>query len=219
MRVLKTSFEGNPNVGLYGFATEKYCLMGKGLNKKEIEQIKEVLKVPVHSITINNSHLIGVYCAGDENILFVPELIKEHEERELKKIKIPYKVIKTNFSALGNNLVVKDGECIANPELEDDIGEQLGLKVNKMELGGHNAVGSCVVLNKNGCLVNIDIEEKEIKKVEKILNLDAGIGSVNKGNPYVKSGLLCNSNGYIVGGETTGAEILRIENALGFNRK
>ena len=216
--MLKTDFNGNPNVGLYGFATDKYCLVGKGLNKKVVEEIKEVLNVPVYDITINNSHLVGVYCSGDENILFVPEIIKEHEEQELRKLKIDYKIIKSNFSALGNNLVVKDGICLANPEFEGDIDKQLGLKVNKIELGGHKVVGSCVVLNKHGCLVNIDIEEKEIKEVEKILGLDAGISSVNRGNPYVKSGIICNSNGYIIGGETTGAEVLRIENALGFNK-
>jgi len=86
-------------------------------------------------------------------------------------------------------------------------------------LGGHKVVGSCIVLNSKGCLVNIDIEEKEIKEVEKLLGLSAGISSVNRGNPYVRSGIICNSNGYILGGETTGAEVLRIETALGFNRR
>jgi translation initiation factor 6 len=218
MGVLKTNFDGNPSVGLYGFATDKYCLMGKGLKKKVIEQIEGALGVPVYTITINNSPLVGAYCVGNEEVLFVPEIIKEHEEKELEKLGIPYKIIKSNFSALGNNLVIKE-DCLANPEFEDDIGKKLGLKVVKIKLGGHNAVGSCVVSNSKGCLVNSDIEEKGIKEVEKILGLDAGIGSVNRGNPYVRSGIICNSNGYILGGETTGAEVLRIENALGFNKK
>lgn len=220
MKALKTDFDGNPNVGLYGFATDKYCLVGKGIRKEVLANMKEVLKVPVHTITINNSHLVGVYCCGNENLLLVPEIIKENEEKELRVFKIPYKIVKSNFSALGNNIVVRGDKCIINPEFEKNIDK--GLKefnIYRMCLGEHNTVGSCIVVNKKGCLVNIDIQEKEIEKIEKALNVHAGIGSVNRGNPYVRSGIICNSNGYIIGGETTGVEIMRIETSLGFSGK
>ncbi len=220
MPVLKTNFDGNPNVGLYGFATDKYCLIGKGLKKGIVNEIKKVLGVPVYSITINNSHLIGVYCTGNENILLVPEIIKEHEEKELKKLNLHYRIIKSKFSALGNNMIIFKENCIINPEFEDEIKKELHeFRIKRMNIGEHNAVGSCAVLNKNGCLISMDVNEDEILDVEKLLGINIGIGSVNKGNPYVRSGIICNSNGYIIGEETTGVETMRIEMALGFNRR
>jgi translation initiation factor 6 len=40
--------------------------------------------------------------------------------------------------------------------------------------------------------------------------------TVNGGMPYVKSGLLANNKGVVVGGNTTGPEVLRIK--AGFER-
>jgi len=42
------------------------------------------------------------------------------------------------------------------------------------------------------------------------------VGTVNFGSPLVGSGILANSRGYVAGDETTGPELGRIEDALGF---
>ncbi len=217
MHVLKTNFNGNPHLGLYGFATDKYCLIGKGVGGDILENIKAVLKVKVHEITINNSKLVGAYSCGNDDLILVPEIIKESEERELKKIGIPYKKIKSKFCALGNNIVIKGNTALINPEFEKEIFEELKMfKLKKIHIKEHNAIGSCMVLNKNGGLINLDADEKEIKEIEKELNLKIEAGSVNKGNRYVRSGIIVNSKGYIIGGLTTGVETMIIDTALGF---
>lgn len=217
MHALKTNFSGNPNLGLYGFATDKYCLIGKGVREDILEEIKNALKVKVHEITINNSRLVGAYCCGNDNLILVPEIIKEHEEKELKKTGIPYKKIKTKFCALGNNIVIKGNTALINPEFEKEIFEELKmLKLKKMHVKEHNAIGSCIVLNKNGGLISFDADEEEIKEIEKELGLKIEPGSVNKGNRYVRTGIIINSNGYIIGGLTTGVETMIIDNIFGF---
>jgi len=215
MSVLKVNFHGNSNVGLYGFATDKYCVIGKGLGKEILKKIEEALKVPVYEIDINNSHLIGVYCTGNDGMLLVPDILKETEEERLKSLKLPYKVVKTKFVALGNNIVIKDKNAIINPEFEKGFDKQLEMfKPFRMKIGGHNTVGSCMVVNKNGCLINRDVDEKEIKKIEKIMGGNIEIGSINMGNPYVRSGIIANSHGYIIGEDTSGVEVMRIDQAL-----
>ena len=113
---------------------------------------------------------------------------------------------------MGNNIVISKNKCLINPEFEDNILKEF--KVKKMKIQEHNVVGSCVVANKNGCLVSREAEDKELKEIGKTLDLKAEIGSVNRGNPYVKSGIIVNSKGYIIGGMTTGVEVMRIESAL-----
>lgn len=215
MNALKTSFYRNPNIGLYGFATDKYCLLGTGVDKKIVKEIKATLDVPVFEININGSHLVGVYCCGNKDIILVPEVIRESEEKELKKTGMEYRKIKTKLIALGNNIVILDKKCLINPEFEDDVNEQLkDFKVIKMDVAGNSTVGSCIIANKNGCLVSSDVDEKKLKEIGKKFDIKTGVGSVNKGNPFVRSGIICNSKGYIVGGETTGVEIMMLEDVL-----
>jgi len=42
----------------------------------------------------------------------------------------------------------------------------------------------------------------------------ANVGTVNRGNIFVRSGIVANSKGALVGYETTGPELLRIQSAL-----
>ena len=218
MHVLKTKFHNNPNIGLYGFATDSYCLLPKNLSKQLVESIKEVLNVPVYQVIIYNTNLIGVFCVGNEDYLFIPDFIPEHELRELKKIKeVEIIQINTRFTALGNNIVIKDKDCLVNPQIEQSVKEKLeslGFKVSPLEIAENPTIGSCTALNHKGCLLHRDATNT--RKISAFLNLPANIGTVNFGSPYVRSGLIVNCNGYIVGAETTGPETQRIDETLGF---
>ncbi len=218
MHVLKTRFHNNPNIGLYGFATDSYCLLPKNLSKRLVDEIEEVLDVPVYQVTVYNTNLIGVFCAGNEDYLFVPDLLSEHELKELEKIK-EAKIIRlhTRFTALGNNIVIKDKTCLVNPKIESEVKkrlEELGFKVSLLEIAENPTVGMCTALNHKGCLLHRDATNA--MKISSFLNLPANIGTVNFGSPYVRSGLIVNCHGYIVGAETTGPETQRIDETLGF---
>ena len=218
MHVLKTKFHNNPNVGLYGFATDSYCLLPKNLSKQLVETIKEVLDVPVYQVTIYNTNLIGIFCTGNDDYLFVPDLLPEHEIEDLEKIKgIKIIQLHTRFTALGNNIAIKDKNCLVNPNIELSVRqklEYLGFKVILLEIAESPTVGTCTALNHKGCLLHRDATNA--MKISSFLNLPTNIGTVNFGSPYVRSGLIVNCNGYIVGGETTGPETQRIDETLGF---
>ncbi|MEK6856630.1 MAG: translation initiation factor IF-6 [Nanoarchaeota archaeon] len=218
MHVLKTKFHNNPNIGLYGFATDSYCLLPKNLSKRLVEEIEEVLDVPVYQITIYNTNLIGIFCAGNEDYLFVPDMISEYELKELEKIKeVEIIQLHTRFTALGNNIAIKDKNCLVNPKIEPEIKEKLeklGFKVSLLEIAENPTIGSCTVLNHKGCLLHRDATNAT--KISSFLDLPTNIGTVNFGSPYVRSGLIVNCNGYIVGAETTGPETQRIDETLGF---
>ncbi len=46
--------------------------------------------------------------------------------------------------------------------------------------------------------------------------MPADIGTINYGGPLVGSGLLANDHGYICGSDTSGPELGRIDQALGY---
>ncbi len=66
-----------------------------------------------------------------------------------------------------------------------------------------------------GILVHPGINQYELEQLEKIFGLPVDVGTVNTGIPLIGSGILANSKGFIAGGETTGHEMGRIEDALG----
>ena len=72
------------------------------------------------------------------------------------------------------------------------------------------------IATNKGVLVHPKATQHEIGVIEDLFGLPVEIGTVNFGSPLVGSGLLANSNGYVAGLETTGPELGRIDDALGF---
>ena len=52
--------------------------------------------------------------------------------------------------------------------------------------------------------------EKELEWISGGLKVHSDIGTVNRGVPYVSTGILVNSKGCVTGEETTGPELVRI---------
>lgn len=220
MHVLKTSFNGNPNVGLYGYCNNDYCLLGREVPARTAKQIARVLDVPVHQLTVCGTSLIGVFVAGNSKTLLVPEIVFDYELKQLDKLNIEYAVIKSRATALGNNLLCNDIGCLANPEFSADqkkrIRQALGVSLKPGTIAGLGTVGSLGAMNSTGCIVHRDITSAETTYLEKVLGIGCIPSTVNMGSPYIKSGLLCNDYGFVVGDMSGGPEIANIEQELGF---
>ena len=218
-----TNFYGNPNVGLYAFATDKHCLMGYDLRKSIRKQIEEILNVPVHHMTMCGTPLLGVFLAGNKNCLLVPSICFDDEIEVLKRLKIKYAVIDTKLTALGNNILCNDHGCLANPDMGADskklIRQALDVPLKPGMIAGVETVGSVAIHNKHGCIIHRDAKEFEIKFIKDLLKTEIYTGSVNMGNPYLGSGVICNSNGFIVGDTSGGPEVTNIDECLGFLEK
>jgi len=217
MHVSKISFNGNPNIGLYGLATDDYCLVSPDVSNSTISKMKEILKVPVYKIYIAGTELVGALCVANSNVLLVPEITRDEEIDVLERHGVNYKIINTKMTALGNNILLRDDVAMINLNYDNDVVDQLKkLKINseKGKIAKNITIGSCAFIGKNGGIVHRDASEYEIKKMEKLFNVSLDIGTINLGNPYVKSGIITNSRGILVGELTSGYEITRVESSL-----
>ncbi|MBN1544434.1 translation initiation factor IF-6 [Candidatus Woesearchaeota archaeon] len=220
MHVLKTSFNGNPNVGLYAYCSNEYCLLGREVPEHRAKELAHVLGVPVHQMSICGTPLLGVFVTGNSRVLLVPEIAFDNELRHLDKLGIGYEVIKSRLTALGNNLLCNDRGCLASTDFSADqkkrIRQALGVSLKPGKIAGLNTVGSLAALNSRGCMIHRDVTGKEKEYIEGLIGLKCIPSTVNMGSPYIKSGLICNDNGFVVGDLSGGPEIVNIEEELGF---
>lgn len=221
--VLITSFNSNPNVGLYGYATDKYCLIGSEVPEKLYPKIEEVFAVKCIPFTIAGTSLIGVFVAGNKNCLLVPKIAFQHELAILDKHKIRYKVIDTKLTCLGNNMICNDAGCIVSNEYGEreikQFKDALKVDVVRAKIARLNTLGSLAVHSKKHMLCHHEIMEDEAGLIERLLDVTISTGTVNMGVPFIGSGILCNGKGFIIGDHSGGPEIINADEALGFTKR
>jgi translation initiation factor 6 len=129
-------------------------------------------------------------------------------------------IIKDKLNATGNNILVNDNGALVHPDLKDgsikDIKRALDVPVFRGTIGALNTVGMAAVVTNNGLLCHPKTSEEEKLQLEKVFGVNVMIGTINHGSPVIGSGLVANTKGAIIGNLTTGIEMGRIEEALGF---
>jgi translation initiation factor 6 len=218
--IVTANYNANPNLGLFCYATDKYCLVPRDLQSRIKKEIEEALKVPVHEMTAAGTTLLGIFFNGTDDVLLVPKIMFDHELEELKRLKIDYRIVDSELTALGNNMLVGKHACIASPEYDKetlkDLEVWLKMPVKIGKISELDTVGSLAVGNSKGCLVSSDIKDFEKKFLKDNLKVNITTGTINFGSPYVKSGIVCNSFGFVVGDASGGPEIQNADIALGF---
>ena len=216
MHVLRTNFNGDPNLGLWGLSTDSFSIVGKNVN----EDISKVLKVPVIKATITNTNLIGIFAAANKSGLIVPKIIEEREIKFLReRLKINILVAKTRETCIGNLILANNKGCVIAKQLKPikkQISDCLGVSVEIGTVAGLNIVGSAALATDEGLLVHRNCSEEELKNLEDILKVKGDIGTANFGSPFIGSCIIANSNGVVISEQTTGPEIQRINEVLGF---
>ncbi len=219
---LKLAFNGDPNIGMYGVATDKFVLLGKSVPQKYVKEIEEALEVPVIQINVYGTSLVGIFIVATSRTVLVPDLIFEAELKEivhkLKPLGVEVKTIKTQHTALCNNILVNDKVGIISTEYDKTttkkISEALGIKAIQLDLMGSNVPGSIGVLTNKGAIFGSNLSDDEIKKIEKLTGFEIGLGSINMGSPLMHSGVMANSNGFLIGSLSSGYEISRVDESL-----
>ncbi len=220
MSILKMQFNGNPNIGLYGYCNNKFCLLGTEISDEKAKLVESVLKVPVHKITMCGTSLIGAFVTGNSKTILIPKIAFDYEKKKLDELGIKYMMVETRLDALGNNVLCNDKGCIVNPDFNEDERKQienaLGVKSQAMLICELEIVGSLAALTTKGCIVHRDILPQEKKILDKALGLKSVPSTLNMGSPYIRSAILCNDNGMVVGELSGGPELVNAEDGLGY---
>jgi len=219
-KVSLMEFQSNPNIGLYMFVNDKFCLLGIHVDEKKKKEIEDILNVPVYFISILGTELCGVFLAGNNDYLIIPEISK-NELVEIEKITSKHSVelicITDKLNTLGNNMCFGDKIIILNSDYPISFINSLKKKTNyeviKLKNSDYKSAGGLIRFINEKYFVSQELTENEIAP---ILNKVGGIGSINKGAPFISSGIVGNKNGLILGSNCSSIEIQNIVESLNF---
>lgn len=221
MHILKANFNGTPNVGLYGYATGKHLILGEHIQEPLLSKVKETLgDVEIHYCKVAGTEMPGVFLAGNSQAILVPGIAFDHEVERLQKTGLPFTIIHTRHTCLGNNIICNDHGAIVSTEFSDgecrQIEKALGVPVLQMDIAGLPAPGSVIVLNGEQGIIHRDATMTEKDRAEKHLNVTLSPATANLGTPYLRAAILRNEHGFVIGDQSGGPEIVHIDQALGY---
>jgi translation initiation factor 6 len=212
---------GNPNVGVYVRVTSSHLLLPPGLTPENVADLEEIFGLEAIQLTIGGSTLVGSLCTGNKNGFVVADFVGNSEIAKLEATGLNVtRLTSTRLNAVGNNLLLNDKGAICHPDLQKGgiraISEALDIEVVPSSLAGLPTVGTAAAATNKGVLVHPLASDDELKLIKQCLHAPAQIGTVNHGHGFVGAGIACNSDGFAVGSRSTGIELGRIEEALGF---
>ncbi len=217
MPVFLADVFGSPNIGVYCYCDEKVVIVPPGLTHKKLNQISEALDVEICQTTIGGSTLVGALVTGNSRAVLVPHIIRDYEIERIRKLTVTT-IVKSNWTALGNVILVNDNGAVIHPETPREIigsvEKELGVESVQAKIGGLPFVGALGIATNKGAILSPHSLREEKLVVESALKIDAELGTTNGGVGFVKSGIIANSKGAVIGPLTRGAELMQITRAL-----
>ncbi len=217
MAVILADVFGSPNIGVYCFCNEELAIVPPGLTNRKLKQFAETLDVNVCSTTVGGSTLVGALVAGNSKGLLVPHTIQDYELHRIEEFS-KVVIVESNWTALGNVVLANDFGVILHPDAPREITksmDDLGVQPAHGNIGELPFVGALAIATNQGALLSPNTLKEEQSVIEAALKVGTELSTTNGGVPFVKSGILANSKGAVVGSLTRGAELMQITKVLG----
>ena len=211
---------GNPNVGVFTLATDDLAIVPYNLLDEKADIIKETLDVDVVKSSISGSSLIGSLAVVNSNGMVVSPHVLDREVKQFEELGINVATVPGKYTALGNIIAANDKGAIVSPFLSDEaihiIEETLDVNVEATSMVGSDIIGSLIQVTNKGFLISSKAVKSEISFAQEVFGVEGDIGTVGRGISLVGACIISNSNGAIVAKDSTGPEMARVEEALGF---
>ena len=219
--MLRAAFSGSPYIGVFARTTDDCVLVRPDLDDELVADCAEELSVPIVETTVGGSGTVGSLVAGNTQGLLVSNRVTDRERDRIEDaVDLPVTELPGRINAAGNVVLANDAGAYVHPDLPREAIQRikggLDVPVERGDIAGVNTVGTAAVATNRGVLCHPKSTDEELDRIEDHLGVPADIGTINYGGPLVGSGLLANDTGYVVGSETTGPELGRIDTALGY---
>ena len=219
MGTVKATIGNNSYIGAFGIATDSFILITANSTNTERLILEDALEVKAHQVSIDGSGLIGVYVVANSNGILVPEMTDKRETLKLKEAfpNVQVDTIQTSLNALRNNILANDKIAFVNnqyiPAEIKKIEDVLGVEVIRRQIGSFDTVGANNIITNKGIVLNNTATDEDIEFIKtKIKSVSQS--TANTGSSSIGLCTISNSNGLVVGRQTTGFELVRMTDGL-----
>jgi len=217
MTVILADVFGSPNIGVYCFCAENVVIVPPGLTARKMGQFEEALGVRVCRTTIAGSTLVGALVTGNSNGILVPHTVREYECERLREF-CEVTIVESRWTALGNVVLANDLGAAVHPDAPEEVVKAVeeGLRVKSVQsnIGTLPFVGALGIATNKGALISPNTLNEEQSAIQSALQVEVELSTTNGGVQFVRSGILANSKGAVVGPLTRGAELMQISRVL-----
>jgi len=217
MRLDKRTLAASPFVGVFGILTDKIMLLPHIALDKERIGLTELTGTEFIEADIAASSLLGVLGVGVKDKIALSELAREEEIDNLKSVGLKVERI-SGVTALGNMACITEKGGVISPILSEEQKKQLedffGVKLVFSKVGETDLTGSSIVSNSKGFIVHPKVTEQELELIKKALKVEGIPTTANYGDRFVGNSVLANNESVITGFNSTGHELIRIEEAF-----
>jgi len=214
MELAKLDINNTPHIGIYIALGKNKAIIPELVSHNELKVIKDILDVECITYNVAESNMNGILSRMYNNKIILSKTSTERDIDFFKSIGVDALVLDSYF-AVGNLIATNQKEVLISKEFDakvtKKINDFLGVETEKFAIGDLKAIGSSIVVNKNGFAVNPVAETKDIKKLEKVFGVKGNIATINYGDTFIANGMLVNDNGILIGKKTTGYELIRID--------
>ena len=217
---LQVDFHENPNVGVYCRANDDIAFLQKGLSKKTKQKLAETLNVDLIEMSIAYTTIIGSLLVMNKNGIITTDLTDQQNIKLITDRGFDVFIVSDVLNAVGNDMLINDHGGLVHPDMNVDMIQEmkdiLKVPLEKGTIAGLKTVGMAAVATNKGLLCHPEVTDNEKQMLADLFKVPVMIGTINHGVPLIGSGLIANSHGFVVGTVTTGIEMGRIEEALGY---
>ena len=207
-------FERDCNIGNYLVVNDFFILCGKRLSDTKKKELEKLYNVPLYFISCFGTELCGIFLTCNSKFILSPKLFPQ-ELRELEKITEKHRVkllVKEHpFNTYGNMVFLASHFGCVSKEYDDEFMGGLSVELNfpifQIKSEKFDCVGALFREVKKNIILSHELEQESIKDVKKYIS---GVSSVNKGSPYLASGIVGNKYGLSIGDESSSVEIQNI---------
>ena len=214
--IINADYMGNPFLGLYISTNNQFTFVPRDTPDSLVSKIKETLDTDVVKTAIYNSNLIGLFSAMNDKVLVLPDVAYNDEVNILSEY-FDEIISLSGSTAVGNLITMNDNRMVVSPIIGDSSIQHMsdfGMDIYVTKIGNMDVTGSLALLTDHGYLFGSVISDKELNDLSAFLGTDGAVTTVNYGIPMVKSGVVANNSGALVGSLTTPFEMGRIDEGL-----
>ena len=203
--ITRADYDGSSHLGVFCLVNDEFAFVPKPISSELQKIISEKLEVDVIKTTMVQTSLLGIFTVINNKKAITSNILEKAELKVLEDYFSEVIVVDKKYTAIGN-LIAMNNKGIASTPILSEVLQAEGLKIADSDLGG-----SAVYVNDIAFITHRDANSSEIEEMEKIFKVPGGIGTVNFGDPFVKSAIIGNKKGLIVGDATSGPEMNRID--------